>query len=473
LTPREAVITIAAETRISNQENPDLTPGLLASYLAGRATAIRRIAAAPSAVRVGLLFVLSAGLAREYDNEYLLGEPWYAFLPLAASLGTATILFNIFYLFTARRAEMGYGRLFRAFLGLYWLTAPLAWLYAIPYERFLSELDAVKMNLLTLAFVSVMRVVLMIRTGRVLFGLSHDSSILTVLFFGDAVLLAALHVSPAPIIDIMGGIHSSSAATSFIGSTHLLLGLLSFLSLPFWFVLALIAWCVHQKPRIPALEEPAGISRAMWNLAAASLVGGLLLLPVAQPEQRLRHSVEEAFQRHDIAAGVAILAAHPKNEFPPHWDPPPRPDWREDTPKVAAVLEHALLVQAPEWVISAYSTKWRAALTSKSYVYRFQWDDTTMIDPAEAARDVRILALHSERERDALLKNHRPIWEGSLRIIPRSAPENTRLRALLGVDQDWMPTEPEYRPRRRAPSLPEDQVREDENSAVIRGMRGE
>ena len=36
--------------------------------------------------------------------------------------------------------EPSFFRCYAAFLGLFWLTAPLAWLYAIPYERFLPPL---------------------------------------------------------------------------------------------------------------------------------------------------------------------------------------------------------------------------------------------------------------------------------------------------------------------------------------------
>ncbi len=58
-------------------------------FLSGRRDAIERIAACPRAVFVGLLFVLSAGLAREYDAEDLLAEPHHVFVPLAASLATS------------------------------------------------------------------------------------------------------------------------------------------------------------------------------------------------------------------------------------------------------------------------------------------------------------------------------------------------------------------------------------------------
>src|SRR5206468_2426101 len=97
-------------------------------------------------------FVLSAGLAREYDGEDLLAEPWHLAIPLGASLASSFLLFAVAYVvavFRGAPCEPFYGR-YLYFLGLFWMTAPLAWLYAIPYERFLSPVGAVQANLLTL-----------------------------------------------------------------------------------------------------------------------------------------------------------------------------------------------------------------------------------------------------------------------------------------------------------------------------------
>lgn len=54
-------------------------------YLIGNRQAILAIAANRSALLIGFLFVLSAGLAREYDNHDLVHEPWHVLLPLVAS----------------------------------------------------------------------------------------------------------------------------------------------------------------------------------------------------------------------------------------------------------------------------------------------------------------------------------------------------------------------------------------------------
>ena len=78
------------------------------------------------AVWPGLLFVLSAGFAREYDGESLIDEPWHVLLPLAASLITSLILFWMVSV-TARRRSSGETTIhvpYRTFLSLFWMTAP-------------------------------------------------------------------------------------------------------------------------------------------------------------------------------------------------------------------------------------------------------------------------------------------------------------------------------------------------------------
>jgi len=57
--------------------------GTLLRYLIGDRKAILAIAGSRHSLWIGFLFVLSAGLAREYDGEDLLHEPWHALIPLA------------------------------------------------------------------------------------------------------------------------------------------------------------------------------------------------------------------------------------------------------------------------------------------------------------------------------------------------------------------------------------------------------
>jgi hypothetical protein len=156
--------------------------GTLLGYLIGNRAAILTLAAHPRAWVVGLVFVLSAGFAREYDGEDLLHEPWHLLLPLAASLGSSFFLYCILYGIStfSRQDGPSFFAAYRSFLSLFWLTAPLAWLYAIPYERFLDPLAATNANLATLALVSAWRVALMVRVAVVLMGMPFWSALFRV-----------------------------------------------------------------------------------------------------------------------------------------------------------------------------------------------------------------------------------------------------------------------------------------------------
>src|SRR6478609_360522 len=99
--------------------------GTLFRYLIGDREAILAIAGSRHSLWVGLLFVLSAGLAREYDGEDLLHEPWHVFLPLGASLVSSLLLFTLAFGFALSKGEpwRDTPRRYLSFLGLFWMTA--------------------------------------------------------------------------------------------------------------------------------------------------------------------------------------------------------------------------------------------------------------------------------------------------------------------------------------------------------------
>src|SRR5262245_28689521 len=95
--------------------------------LIGDREAILAIATDRRALWVGLLFVLSAGFARDHDGEYLLREPWHVLIPLGASLAGSFVLFlivggKIF----LRASRPSFWPSYRSFLTLFWMTSPLA-----------------------------------------------------------------------------------------------------------------------------------------------------------------------------------------------------------------------------------------------------------------------------------------------------------------------------------------------------------
>jgi hypothetical protein len=354
-------------------------------YLIGDRAALEAIARSRHAVWVGLLFVLSAGLAREYDGEDLLHEPWHAFLPLAASLVSSGLLFLLAYSIARWKGiarPAGFFTQYRAFLALFWMTAPLAWLYALPHERLFDPVPAVVLNLVTLGLVSAWRVALMIWVLRAYFGYPLVSAAFLVLLFADVVVLVLIPFVPFPLIEVMGGIHVSESERILRVVTRNAFGL-DCCSLPFLIVgsaVFVLNWGMAPQPWVND-ERSGRPSWGLWILAGASVVVGLLLLPFTQPEQIRGWRVERAFAEGRLEEGFAILSAHEPDDFPPGWDPPPQADMFHFVGLVDCV-EYAVEHDVAPWVREAYLEKLERVLHS-NYLVDF--------DHTQGARVARLL----------------------------------------------------------------------------------
>lgn len=347
-----------------------MTLRTLLRFLFGQRQAILRIAETPNAVWLGLLLVLSAAFAREYDGEDLLHAPWHVGLPLAASVVTSSLLFGLVWLVSrgARPAWKDLPRGFQSFLGVYWMTAPLAWLYAIPVERFWSAADATAANLWLLGLVAAWRVLLMVRVVTILYGASVWQAGCLVMLFADAVALAILRLTPLPVFSIMGGIRLSESEQMIQGTT-LLIGLCGVLSFPVWFLgTAVVAYRkrLTWQTATAAASCDRRVAASAWAVGVLSLLIWIPVLPLTQPEQQLRHAVERDLREGNIYQALATMSAHPRDAFPPHWDPPPRIGYGERQPPILDVVEVALAMDADPWVVDVFMEKLRS-LAGRSY----------------------------------------------------------------------------------------------------------
>jgi len=323
--------------------------------------AIVDMAANRHVVWLGLLLVLSAGFAREYDAEYLLREPWHLLLPLAASLATSLILFLLLFVVAwVRSARPTFWSSYRAFLGVYWMTAPLAWFYAIPVERFLSEADAVRVNLLFLGIVSLWRVLLMIQIVAVVFRCQLAAALMLVMLFADAVALVMLRMAPFPILNIMGGIglNESERALQEVACSVMLFGIVS---APIWALGSLAVllrrnehWKLHS-----AITQPGGpgIARGVWVCALGLLVLGLAILPVPQMEQASRWRVERLLLAGRVSEGLSLMSSSGPDAFPPYWQPPPRRFYGETSPSMNEVVDALATDDVADWVQAVFWEK--------------------------------------------------------------------------------------------------------------------
>lgn len=333
-------------------------------FLIGDRHAIERLSDARGALDIGFLFVLSAGLAREYDHEDLLHEPWYALLPLVVSIGASFALYLLIALVAwLRKLPVTWRRRsYRRLLVCYWLMAPMAWLYAVPYERLLSDRAAIEANLWTLGLVSVWRVALVTRCVAVLYRFRLAEAIWPVMLFASGVALLVLRVAPIPIIDIMGGVRKTDGE-QLLTSVAINVGILAVLSTFVWLIGTVVICFLRLKP-LPEWQRREGgrarsrIPRALWWSGVAALVVGLLLLPWTQPPQYRRHQAERLLRSGQIDAALAYMSSLHEEDFPLNWLPPPHIAYGERNPELPTVMQAALKPEVAPWVRRVFAERY-------------------------------------------------------------------------------------------------------------------
>jgi len=348
-------------------------------YLIGDRRAILAIAGDDRFLVIGLMFVVSAGFAREYDGTDLLSNPIVVFRPLVASFLAAG-----FFQFVMRAAGV-FGKPqpsvqqsplvapaaprtrpaavvgFGSTLALFWMTAPLAWIYAIPIERFTDPLGATQANLTALGIVATWRVLLMARALSVLTGYGFFASLTLVLAFAEAVVLSI--GVPAGLLHAVGrgmaGIRFQSGSDRLVARLVTITLMSGCATAPVLLILGI--WVVVRGPRGERARPIAKVADGggLWVLAWASILVWVFVLPSFQAEQRLRVRTE-SLHHHDVKAALELMSQHTPDDYPPHWEPPPH--WDPLDPWVERAIESIEIARenwvAP-WVRQAYRRKLR------------------------------------------------------------------------------------------------------------------
>lgn len=335
---------------------PPLSIRDYAAYLIGNRQAILRIATSRDAVWIGALLVLSAAFAREYDGEDLRAEPWHLLIPFGASIVTSFVLFTAVWLAGRKRRiePMPFWKAYRGFLSLYWATAPLAWLYAIPVERFLPILSAIKANYAMLLVVSIWRVVLITRAIAVVNSCRSIFVLPIVTLISSIVAVIAASTVPVPMLALMGGIRPPEDEMLTLSLTHNA-GCVAFLGVPVSMVCCIAVSRRWRRWRFPRdVVTPRQISRPLLGAALFAVVAWIPALPGPQLEQRNRRLVERAVADRRIVDAIQLLKSRPRDEFPPHWRPPPWVTRSRHEFDAIVLLDEAQSKGAPAWVIETY-----------------------------------------------------------------------------------------------------------------------
>lgn len=329
-------------------------------YLAGSRRGIMAIARSRAALAVGALLVFTGSIARNYDAKDLIAE-WGSLLHgIVVSTLNALALYTLVYgVAAAKRMKCPkYLDGFLSFLGLFWMTAPMAWLYAVPYEQFQSPVDAVYSNAWTLAFVSVWRVLLITRALQVIWNAQYWAVLCIVLLFSDVVVFMGTRLAPVPMVDLMGGLQHAPEEAA-LSSMNFLVTYLSVVSFPVWFIAVLAALAkLKGKWSVEAPGEQA--SPSVWALPLMALAALAPAVWIMQPQQRARHEVEEVMRSGRVEEGMTEMTRLGRGSFPPVWDPPPRLAYGEEAPSMNEVRSALTKGGQAEWVRAIYLAKsWR------------------------------------------------------------------------------------------------------------------
>jgi hypothetical protein len=158
-----------------------------------------------------VFFVWTAGIARHYDFHPLLSVNKWIWAPFLVAAFTSFLVFCIAYLAIIGRSGRPTPNFFyqyASFYGAFLLTAPIAWLYAIPVEQLVDSdpMRSAQANIFLLAIVSTWRVVLMIRVLSVITSAPSWKILFSVLLPMAVVTFVASFLESLDIVGIMGGV---------------------------------------------------------------------------------------------------------------------------------------------------------------------------------------------------------------------------------------------------------------------------
>ena len=374
---------------------------------------------------LALVLVFSAAIARQYDHVYLLKNPGFLVRPLVASFLLASFLYSILLVAFWRNLEPprpGF-RAYVTFLKLYWMTAPMAWLYAIPFERWMGVMDAAVANLWLLGVVSVWRVTLISRVVSVLFNVRWIAACPLVLLFATfpVLVVGALSVGPT-ITASMGGVQlppDERLIDSVFGSLALV-ALWGFIPVAIGCSLA----SYHSRPRWePRASWLHRSSAGVRVFAILSILGWTPILWETQHEQSMRWKVERGLPPREA---VRLMSESTRDDFPQNWRLFKDLYSQHSMPAVKVdFIETALKADPAEWVND---------LMYDELVYHIEGNfpitDQSVIDYA------RVLPLATNREALArrVLQRHEeaPWWNRGARLSGYDEALRS-LRELAGI----------------------------------------
>jgi hypothetical protein len=294
----------------------DVTIGTLVQFLLGSRPAILALASRKDTFWLGLALIVSAGFVREYNRSDLILNPWLVGLPFAAAVGFTLVLFAVVEIVARQRGAAGrhYWARYTVFLSLFWMTAPLAWVFIMPVELLMSPDHAAIINLWLLGILTVWRMFLISRILAVLFVPHANETMFTGTFLAVMLVVDTLYLCNFRgdrLVMMVGNDSVTPIAAFIVIQLMSVISILGVITWPVWLVGTLAvalwngprwSWTVRSQPS----HRP--VSSGVKLLVATSVLIWAVLLPITQSRHQRIEINDQAFQNQKVpetAGGVS------------------------------------------------------------------------------------------------------------------------------------------------------------------------
>lgn len=327
-----------------------ITPGTIGRFLIGERRAIEEVADSRAVLFLAFLFIVAAGLARNYDHHLLLEEPLWIGGPVMMSLFSSFFIFSVVKIFGRVEAGGRHFGNFLAFFRCFVLTAPLAWLYGIPVEQFMAPPAATQFNFGVLVLVSLWRLILMARVLQVLFHFFPARAFALIALPASAEMFFATLVRQVDIVGIMGGMRLTESDQFLLTATNIMtLGTI-------WLCFAsLLIGLFSDRGPVEAWQpapEQSRVAPASWLTAVLVLLLWGFVAWKPQGQLQNRATLRKLIRSGDFPAALAFVEDKSPSDFPRHQYLLDRSDRRWVPPLALKALVYR--DDWPEWVEEAF-----------------------------------------------------------------------------------------------------------------------
>lgn len=321
-------------------------------FLLGSRKSIERIAGSRIALWIGALLVITAGIARNYDHLLLTQQFEWIYGPFLMSLFSAILMF--FSLSVGVNVDRCW-REFGVFVSFFWLTAPCAWLYAIPVESFTDILTATKWNVAFLAIVSLWRVFLITRVVSVLTGARTIQILCCILIPASVEMGIGSFFKGISLVGIMSGVRLPPHHVWLKNVSQFIVfgSICSFIIA--CSVGSILSLKTTERKGIHLARPSTDDGRGVFSFAFAAMAVWLAIAWVLQPSVQRKHDLDKLIRAENWTQAIEFASRHQPDDFPPAYEFPPGSYGRDDT---AGRLLAAMTGNEPAWLTEIWMDQW-------------------------------------------------------------------------------------------------------------------